>query len=449
MALTIGIRREDKNEWERRVPLTPAQTATLIAAHGPRVLVQPAPRRAFPDAEYRQAGAELTEDLSAARIILGVKEIPLERIQPGSAHLIFSHTIKGQPYNLPMLRRFLDQGCHLIDYERIVDDAGRRLVFFGYHAGLAGMAETLHALGRRLAAEGLEAAANPFFELRQPYQYPDLQAAKNHLATIGERIRRQGLPPCLRPMVCGILGYGNVARGVQEILECLPISRITPEQLLHSGTDPGDPRGIQVVVFEEADTVAPLDPAQSFELSDYYQQPRRYRAAFARYLPRFTVLINAIYWDQRYPVLVTRDDLRPLFAGGRRPRLRVIGDITCDIEGSIAVTMNSTLPDEPNFVYDLGRDVVSPGCDNLNGPVVMAVDNLPTEFPREASISFGEALTPLLPGLARTDFSRPLAASGLPAPLARATIVYQGRLTDAYQHLEKALAAASGSTRAS
>lgn len=439
MALTIGIRREDKNEWERRVPLTPAQTAALIASHGLRILVQPAPGRAFPDEEYQRAGAELTEDLSPARIILGVKEIPIDRIQAGSAHLIFSHTIKGQPYNLPMLRRFLDQGCHLIDYERIVDETGRRLVFFGYHAGLAGMVETLHALGCRLAAEGLETAANPFIDLRQPYQYPDLQAARDQLAAIGDRIRQDGLPSCLRPMVCGVLGYGNVARGVQEILECLPITRITPEQLLDPGFGSSDPHSIQVVVFKEADTVTPVNPVHRFELSDYYQRPQRYRAAFARYLPRLTVLINAIYWDQRHPVLVTRDDLRPLFAGGGRPRLRVIGDITCDIEGSIAVTVNSTLPDQPNFVYDLSRDLVAPGCDNLAGPVVMAVDNLPTEFPREASISFGEALSPLLPELARSDFSRPLAASGLPAPLARATIVYQGQLTDDYRYLDKVI----------
>jgi saccharopine dehydrogenase (NAD+, L-lysine-forming) len=439
MQLTIGIRREDKNEWERRVPLTPKQTAELIAAHGLRVLVQPSPRRIFADHEYEEAGAILSEDLSEARIILGVKEIPLDRIQEGATHLIFSHTIKGQSYNMPMLRQFLSKGSQLIDYERIVDDKGRRLVFFGHHAGLSGMVETFHALGQRLIAEGFPAVENPFIEIRQPYQYEDLGAAKAHLAEVGDRIRKNGLPKSLQPLVCGVLGYGNVARGVHEILECLPIEIISPQALLDPVHAIEDPFKIHVVVFKETDTVTPLAASDSFDLQDYYAHPQRYRADFARYLPHLTLLINAIYWDERYPVLVTHEALRDLFNGQRAPKLRVIGDITCDIEGSIAITVKATLPDKPCFVYDLRQDTAEDGYDNPRGPVVMAVGNLPAEFPKEASATFGEALSPFLPDLARADFSRPLADAGLPAPLRKATIVYQGSLTEDYRYLEQAL----------
>lgn len=439
MTQTIGIRREDKNEWERRVALTPHQVAALIRNHGLRIVVQPSPRRAFADQDYQEAGAVLSESLEDARIILGVKEIPLDRIQPTATYLLFSHTVKGQPYNMPMLAEFMAKGCQLIDYERIVDDQGRRLVFFGRHAGLAGMVETLHALGRRLDAEGLAADQNPFLEVRQPFQYPDLEAAKAQLRAVGERIRENGLPDELCPLVCGILGYGNVARGVQEILECLPIEIVTPPALLAAAGALGDRNKMYVIVFQETDTVIATDPAGPFELQNYYTHPDRYRADFARYLPHLTLLINAIYWDERYPVLVTRADLRDLFAGPRPPKLRVIGDITCDIEGSIAATLKSTLPDQPCFVYDPVRNRTVDGFNDPAGPVVMAVDNLPTEFPREASESFGQALSSLLPQLAAIDVAQAIEAAGLPDPLRKACIAYQGSLTADYRYLQEVL----------
>jgi alpha-aminoadipic semialdehyde synthase len=152
----IGIRREDKNKWERRVPLTPAHVAQLIRDYTLRILIQPSTIRVFSDEEYTAAGAAVQEDLSPAGIVLAVKEIPVELLQPGKTYLFFSHTIKGQSYNMPLLRRLLELNCQLIDYERVVNEQNRRLIFFGEHAGMAGMIDTLSALGQRLAWEGLE-----------------------------------------------------------------------------------------------------------------------------------------------------------------------------------------------------------------------------------------------------------------------------------------------------
>nr|HPM25254.1 hypothetical protein [Phycisphaerae bacterium] len=135
----IGIRREDKSQWEARVPLVPADVRVLIQEHGLAVQVQSSPIRRFAEAEYRAAGATIVDDLRACPIILGVKEIPPRYFEPGKTYVFFSHTIKGQPANMPMLKRLLELGCTLIDYERIVDEHGRRLVFFGRFAGLAGM----------------------------------------------------------------------------------------------------------------------------------------------------------------------------------------------------------------------------------------------------------------------------------------------------------------------
>ena len=439
MANSIGIRREDKSPWERRVPLTPSHVGRLIADHGIKIYIQPSTQRAFPDRAFAEAGAVVQEDLSLCDIIVGIKEIPKAQFQQGKTYLFFSHTIKGQSYNMPMLKYMMDRKCQLIDYERIVDDQGRRLVLFGRHAGLSGMIESLFALGRRLKAEGLENARNPFIALKQPYQYADLEAAREDLQRIGRRIARDGLPADITPLVVGFLGYGNVSRGAQEILDCLPVQELKPEDLAALRHGATSNKVIYKVVFKEEDTVEPADPSAVFSLEHYYKHPEQYRAAFSRYLPHLTVLINGVYWDERYPVLVTVDAVKKLYAGDTPPALRVIGDITCDMEGSIAMTRKSTLPDSPCYVYDTIADSMVDGFDNLRGPIIMAVEILPTEFPIESSLHFGDSLLPFMPALAACNVGGNFEACDLPDPIKTAVILYQGDLTEPYRYLDKFL----------
>jgi saccharopine dehydrogenase (NAD+, L-lysine-forming) len=429
----IGIRREDKNLWERRTPLTPDQVESLIRAHGIEVCVQPSEQRIFSDEDYRLAGASGAEDLSRCQTVLAIKEIPLDFFQERKTYLFFSHTIKGQAHNMPILKRMMAKRCQLIDYERIVDNQGRRLVLFGRHAGLAGMIETLVALGQRLAAEGI---SNPFTELRQPYQYPDLEEAKAHLRKIGRRIVREGLPEAIVPCVIGILGYGNVARGVQEILEYLPREQVERQMLSRL---PRANRVLYTVVFREEDTVEPIDPSSPFSLPDYFRNPERYRATLSRNLPYLTVVVNAVYWEKRFPNLVRREDVEDLYRQQRTPALRVIGDITCDVEGAIEITRKATTPGEPCFTYDTTTDRIVDGVRALRGPVVMAVDNLPCEFSAESSRDFGLALIPFLPAIARADFSGSFEALELPEPIRRAAVLHQGELTPTFQYLERHL----------
>jgi saccharopine dehydrogenase (NAD+, L-lysine forming) len=435
MGKAIGIRREDKYQWERRAPLTPAHVARLIRGAGLKVYVQPSTLRVFSDDAYREAGAIVQENLGPSDIIVGVKEIPVGFLESGKTYFFFSHTIKGQPYNMPLLKRMMEMGCQLIEYEKIVDDEGRRLVLFGRHAGLAGMIESLHALGKRLAAEGLEDAKNPFIEIKQPYQYDNLEEARAHLQGIGARISREGLPALITPLVVGFLGYGNVSRGAREILDCLPAADLRPEMLHSLKEHARSNKTVYKVVFEEQDTVVPADASSPFSLEHYWQHPEAYRAAFSRYLPYLTVLINGIYWDERYPVLVSADDIKDLYGRRQPPALRVIGDITCDLEGSIAITRKATLPDQPCYVFDPTNDTIHDGVDNLKGPVVMAVDILPTEFPVEASTAFGEALLPFLPAVAAADAGESFADWNLPEPIKRAAILYRGKLTAPYRYL--------------
>ena len=431
MVLRIGIRREDKSRWEARTPLVPDDVRRLINDHGCSITVQSSPIRAFADDAYRAAGAAVADDLADCPIILGVKEIPPERFKPGKTYVFFSHTIKGQSANMPSLRRLLKLGCQLIDYERIIDDQGRRMVLFGPYAGQAGMIDTLWALGRRLEHEGI---ASPFQRIKPAHQYDDLAHAKREITQVGESIRREGLPQALQPFVCGFAGYGSVSGGAQELYDSLPVRELTPNQLAKT---PPAANTCHKVVFKEEHMVERASAPAQFELQEYYDHPERYRPVFAPYVEHLTLLMNCIYWEPKYPRMLTLDQLRGLY-GERQPRLRVIGDITCDVGGSIECTTRTTTPDEPTYVYDPATGQTPNGVKG-NGPVVLAVDFLPCELPIDSSTFFSNSLCPLIPTLARADFSRPLADSALPPEWAGATIVHRGKLTESYRYLHRHL----------
>ena len=431
----IGIRREDKSIWERRVPLVPDDVRDLIAEHGIQVIVQPSKIRVFKDEEYTAVGAQVQEDLSPCDVIFAVKEIPPHLLLPGKTYVYFAHVIKGQPYNMPMLKRLLDLGCVLIDYERITDEKGRRLIFFGRHAGWAGMLDTLWALGKRLEWEG---TPTPFASIDQAHTYPNLETARQAVREAGERIRREGLPRHLTPLVVGFAGYGNVSRGAQEIFDLLPFQEVAPMDLSVLFEREPNAHTLYKVVFKEEHMVEPIDPEGSFDLQDYYNHPERYRSRFSSYVPYLTVLVNGIYWEPKYPRLVTKAFLKELFGGPARPRLRVIGDISCDVEGAIECTVKCTEPGEPIYVYNPLTEEATDGYEG-EGVVVLAVDILPSELPREASVDFSAVLRQFVPAIAQADYTVPFDELALPPEIKRAIIAYRGKLTPRYRYLEQYL----------
>jgi len=415
----IGIRREDKNRWERRAALTPDHVAELTR-RGIRVAVEPSSIRVFPDEAYRRAGALIAEDLGAAPLVFGVKEIPPGKLRANTAYAFFSHVIKGQAANRPMLRRLIELGCTLIDYEKIVDDRGRRLVFFGRHAGVAGMIDTLWALGRRLAAEGID---SPFAPLKMAHDYPDLDSAHVALGRVADAIRREGVPEGLHPLVFGFTGSGNASKGAQETFDLLPHEEVLPEDLPAQITNGDLPRNLLYkVAFTRAD---------------------RTGGAMASHLPYLTALVNGVYWEPGHPRVVSLEDLKVMWSSGQPPRLRVIGDVSCDVSGSIEATVRTTTPGDPVFVYDVAAGEAVSGLTGA-GPTILAVDNLPCELPVDASQHFGDALLRFVPAMARCDWSQSLSGQGLPNEIARAVIVHRGRLTSAFAHLESLLDAKPG-----
>lgn len=429
----IGIRREDKNPWERRVPLIPSHIRELMKAHGLKIFVQPSPIRVFADDDFRLVGARVQESLSPCAVILAVKEIPLHLLEAGKAYLFFSHTIKGQAANIPMLQKLVDLGCSLIEYERIVDEKGHRLVFFGRQAGAAGMVDTLWALGRRLQIEGID---NPFVELRQTLHYQSLVEAKEEIAFIGEEIRHTGLPAEMVPFICGFTGYGHVSQGAQEIFDLLPSDEIEAEEFASfMSRGQFSPHRAYKIVFREEHMVRPRRKEESFDLQDYYQNPERYEPVLEEILPHLTILVNGIYWAPKYPRFITKKFIRDLYAKEARPRLRVISDISCDIRGGVEFTLRSTDPKDPVFVYDPVKDEALAGFEG-RGPVVMAVDNLPAEIPLESSVFFSQCLKPFIPAIAYADYGGTLDGCWLPDPIKKAMILFRGEFAPDYQYMK-------------
>ena len=432
MSFTLGVRREDKNKWERRVPLTPQHLKELKEEHGIDAIIQTSPIRIFSDKEYEDAGTTVQEDLSSCPVVFAVKEMPIDFFKPNKTYVFFSHTIKGQEYNMPMLKKMMELGCTLIDYEKITNEKGRRLVFFGRFAGLAGMVDTLWAFGQRLEWQGIK---TPFSEIKQTIRYNGLDEIKNHLKDIGKKIEQQGLPESVTPLVIGFAGYGNVSTGAQEILDILPVKEITPKQLEAVHETPSN-KVIYKVIFKEEDMVEPVSSERKFDLQDYYNHPNLYRSIFQQYIRRMSILMNCIYWDEKYPRLITKEFLEENYTG--QLKLQVVGDISVDINGAIEFTEKSTSPENPVFVYNPLRDDIIDGYKG-NGVAVMAVDNLPCELPRESSKEFSNSLWHFIPGIAKADFSKDFDNLALPPEIKKAVILHRGKLTPDYEYINKYL----------
>lgn len=432
----IGIVRETKNEWERRVPLIPDDLKKIISEHSFTAIIQPSDNRIFPDDAYRETGAIVQDDLSSCDLIVGIKEVKIEDLFAKKIYIYFSHTIKGQSYNMPMLQKLMDLKCTLIDYERMVNEKDQRLIYFSYHAGVAGIIDTLWSFGQRLEREGIR---SPFSLIKQSLNYADQSEAETEFKELGDQIRTEGLTEKITPLVVGITGYGNVSRGVQHMLDFLPIKEVHPDQIHEiEKKSVTSSNTVYKVVFEEKDMVKSVSGSTTFDLQEYYNYPERYKTKFELYLKYISILVNASFWDTPYPRHLTKDNLKKLFSGTGKPSLRVIGDISCDVDGGIECTVKTTDPGNPVYVYEPENDTILDGVTG-NGPVIMAVDNLPSELPKDASVYFSSVLREYIPALVTADFSVGFDDLDLPYALKKAVIVFKGELTSEYTYLKNYL----------
>ncbi|KAL5207069.1 hypothetical protein ABZP36_031504 [Zizania latifolia] len=431
----VGILAETVNMWERRAPLTPSHCARLLLGGGKRrtgvnrIIVQPSTKRIHHDAQYEDAGCEISEDLSDCGLIIGIKQPKLEMILPDRAYGFFSHTHKAQKENMPLLDKILEERVSLFDYELIVGDDGKRLLAFGKFAGTAGLIDFLHGLGQRYLGLGY---STPFLSLGQSHMYPSLAAAKSAVIAIGEEIATFGLPSGICPIVFVFTGTGNVSQGAQEIFKLLPHTFIDAEKLPELSAVQSTKRVFQLYgcVVSSRDMVTPNDPNTRFNKADYYAHPEHYRPVFhERIAPYASVIVNCMYWERRFPRLLSIDQFQQLMKNGCP--LVGISDITCDIGGSIEFVNKSTSIESPFFRYDPSTN----SChDNMEGSgvICLAVDILPTEFSKEASQHFGDILSKFVASLA--------SAKGLlelPLHLRKACIAHAGGLTSLYEYIPR------------
>lgn len=333
---------------------------------------------------------------------------------------------------MPLLQKFLKSRTTLLDYELIADDNGKRLVFFGQYAGNAGMIDTLWGAGQRLHQQfGVE---TPFLNIKRAFEYDTVQDAVDHLREVGREILDKGLPAELVPFNIFLLGYGHVATGCREILSALPIEEISPDDLFSHSKDFRNDR-LYLVIFQEKHLVERKDGG-AFELQDYYQNGIEYKSRLGKYLHLCSIYVNAIYWAPGYPIFLPRSELKLLQADPQK--LVIIGDITCDINGSVAATLKASNPDEPVYVYDAISGTVQNGFLG-KGVANCAVDNFPCEFSREASDYFTRALLPLLPAMLNNDYSLPCASWNVPGEIKRSCIAHQGSLLPRFNYLNKYL----------
>lgn len=415
MGLKIYIRKERKSKWERRTPLTPSAVKMLID-QGIPVWVQRSDLRIFPDQDYVDVGATLVDDCHDADIVLGIKEPVLAEIDQNQVHVAFSHTIKGQNYNMGLLQALMDRHCTLLDYEIKKDEQGVRTIAFGRYAGIAGAVDAMHVLGQKLAKRGID---SPISKIKMTWEYGTIADLKEAFASLGSF---ESYP--LRVLV---VGTGNVGGGACEVCEWLGLPRVE-NALLKAGEAPA---GSWYSVVRTADIVRAKD-GSSFDFSDYLKHGvEKYESCFTDYLGQFNLMLQTPYWEPRFPKMLPRQVM--LTYKDKLPD--VVGDISCDIDGSLECTRKASIIDQPAFTYDPETHTIRDGIEG-EGLSVMSIDHLPCELSEDASEHFSRILVAYLPELAALDREKSFDECGLKRLLKDATIVYNGELTPRYGYLQ-------------
>lgn len=397
MAIRIGLLKEGKVPPDKRVPFTPQQCEEIEQRFTHvKVICEQSEVRCYHDDEYRELGFEVTPDIGDCDILMGIKEVPAAKLIPGKTYLFFSHTIKKQPHNRGLLREILNKKIRLIDYEALKDTQGNRLVAFGRFAGIVGAYNGLWAYGKRYHA----------YHLKRAFACFDINDLKLEL-------RNLKLPP----VKIALTGGGRVAKGAMETLDTAGIRKVNLLDFLTRRFD------YPVYVQLNSHDYHTRRDGGHFNREEFHLHPERYECNFVQLTRVADILLAGAFWNPAAPVLFTRNDMQhPDF------RIRIIADITCDIEGSIPSTKRaSTIPD-PLYDYDPVTDRVLPALSGPHHVTVMAVDNLPCELPRNASEEFGRDLIDRI--------LKPLLIEDKEGIIERATVAKDGRLTTAFAYLQ-------------
>lgn len=394
--MTIGIIKERKTPPDRRVVFSPNQLQALEKKYNDlKFIVEPSDIRIFTDYDYKDCGIEVSSDLSSCEVLLGVKEVPIDALIPNKSYFFFSHTIKKQSYNRKLLKAILDKNITLYDHEVITREKGARLIGFGRYAGLVGAYNGFSLLGKRYN----------IFDLPKVENLADLTEVKSEL----DKIEIPNIKIILT-------GGGKVAYGAREILEHLKIKEVNIEDFLNKSFNEPVFFNAQVLDYNKRKDNKPAD------LSEFFADPTPYESDFMKFAKVADMFIAGHFYGDHAPFLFTREDAKhPDF------KIKLVADISCDIDGPVASTIRPSTIAEPFYGYNPTSESED---DALNPEVigVMAVDNLPCELPKDASEGFGEMFAEhVIPAFFNGD------ANGI---LQRARMTANGKLTDRYSYLQ-------------
>lgn len=394
--MKFGIIKERKNPPDRRVVFSPDELARIKQLYqGVTVKVESSDIRIFTDEQYRNMGIEVSDDISDCDVFFGVKEVPVENLIPNKSYFFFSHTIKKQPHNRKLLQALLEKNVDFYDHETLVDTHNCRLIGFGKYAGIVGTYNSIRAFGIK-------------FEL---FKLPKAETLSGKEALI-THLKRVILPP----LKFVVTGTGKVGSGVKEVLDAIKIKEVSVENYLSKNYSQAVYTQIDVLDYGKRKDGRVLD------FNDFFQNPQEYVSDFERFTKVSDIYITGHFYANEAPKILTREMLQ-----AKDCKIKVVADISCDVNGPIACTLRSSTIAEPLYGYlpseNKEVDVFHPAA-----IVVMAVDNLPCELPKDASEGFGEMFMEyVIPAFFNGDKNE---------ILQRAKMTEKGKLTTRFSYLQ-------------
>ena len=392
--MKIGIIKEFKSPPDKRVVFSPEKCVeTLQKFPHVEFFIEKSDIRCFSDLEYEEMGLKLVTDLSNCDVLIGVKEVPIEKLINNKKYFFFSHTIKKQPYNKKLLQQIIKKNIELFDHETIVDNNNNRLIGFGYYAGVIGAYNGLRAYGLK----------NHTFSIPKAIDLKDRQEFNSILKSLS-----------IPNMKILLTGKGRVGSGTKEVLDFLKIKEVSAQDFINESYNESVYVNIDVLDYNYSDSIENT-------VSNFYNYPEKFRSTFSKFLSVSDIYFAGHYHNPKAPKLITPDDIK-----NSDFNVQVIADISCDINGPIASTIRPSTIENPTYGFHKEKLVE---CDFLdeNALAVMAVDNLPCELPRDSSEMFGEMfLKYVIPSFFNNDQENILKNS---------KITSEGSLTDRFSYL--------------
>ncbi len=394
--IKFALIKERKTPPDRRVVFSPKKLKEVVQKFPEASFkIESSDIRIFTDQEYIDAGFEVVNDVSDCDVLLGVKEVPITNLIPNKKYFFFSHTIKKQPYNRDLLREVLKQNIELYDHEVVIKKNGHRLIGFGRYAGLVGAYNCFRALGMR----------DSLYALPKAETLPDLNALLAALDDI--------TVPALKFL---LTGSGKVAHGAKEILDHLKIRQVNIDSYLNNDFEEPVYCLIDVLDYNIHKS------GKNTTNQHFYKHPEEYKSNFMRFAKVSDVFIAGHFYGDGAPMFFTQEQ-----ANSSEFKIKLIADISCDIKVPIASTIRPSTIAAPFYGYNPETD--SEVDYNAEGAImVMAVDNLPCELPRDASEGFGDMfMEHVIPAFFNND------KDGI---LERARMTQNKKLTSRFSYLE-------------